>query len=187
MVALIEFAQLARLPKAVLLLALSLTLAGCAVVTGWAAARPTSMPPTPLPSAVPPAGPPSIWALPFQYSFPPRFWSPGRHLYRFVIQCPELGFEGSPGAWRSFLVYEDAPGTRPTIYLRQVGLSTLPLGEPNRYYIHPEQVTVASVALLGLGRQQADQLAASPQCAVTISWDDGAGLQSLSAGEPYLP
>jgi len=84
-------------------------------------------------------------------------------------------------------VYEDAPGSRPTIYLRQAGLSTKPLGDPNRYYIHPEQVTVASVAILGLGRQQAEQLAASAQCAVTISWDDGAGSQDLSAGEPYLP
>jgi hypothetical protein len=186
-VTLIELVQLRRLPRTVLLLGLSLTLAGCAVVSGWAATRPTSVPPTPLPSAVPPEGLPSIWALPFQYSFSPRFWSPGRHVYRFVILCPELGFEGSPGAWRSFLVYEDAPGSRPTIYLRQVGLSTQPLGDPNRYYIHPEQVTVASVAILGLGQQQAEQLAASPQCAVTISWDDGAGSQDLSAGEPYLP
>ncbi|HEX9674625.1 MAG TPA: hypothetical protein VGA07_01470 [Anaerolineales bacterium] len=187
MVTLIELVQLRRLPRAILLLAPSLALAGCAVVSGWAATRPTSMPPTPLPSAIPPAGPPSIWALPFQYSFPPRFWSLGRHLYRFVIQCPELGFEGSPGAWRSFLVYDDAPGSRPTIYLRQVGLSTQPLGDPNRYYIHPEQVTVASVAFLGLGKQQAEQLTASPQCAVTVSWDHGAGSQILLAGEPYLP
>ena len=55
----------------------------------------------------------------------------------------------------------------------------------NRYYIHPEQVTVASVAILGLGRQPAEQLAASLQCAVTVSWDAGAGSQDLSAGEPY--
>src|SRR4030042_3812702 len=139
------------------------------------------MPPTPAPRRAPPSGPPSIWALPFQYNVPPRFWSPGRHVDRFVIQCPELGFEGSAGAWRSFLVYEDAPGSRPTIYLRQVGLSTQPLGDPNRYYIHPEQVTVASVALLGLGRPQADQLAAAPPGGAAISWDDGAGSQDRSA------
>ena len=165
----------------------SLAIAGCALVSGWAAPPHTPVPPTPLPSAVPPEGPPAIWALPFEYAFAPRFWSLGRHDYLFRIHCPELGYVESVGAARHFSVFEDAPGSRPDIYLRQKGLSTKTLGEPNRAYIHPDQTTVASVTFLGLGKQQAESLVTSPRCAVTISWDDGAGSQSLSAGEPYLP
>ena len=128
-----------------------------------------------------------MWAVPFQHSFPPRFWGPGRHNYSFEINCPAMRYSGLPGAMRSFAVFEDAPGTRPTIYLRQVGLSTKPIGDANRYYIHPEQITVASVVFLGLARPQAESLATSPDCLVKISWDDGAGSQTLPAGEPYLP
>jgi hypothetical protein len=167
---------------------MSPALAACAVVAGMAAPRPTSPPPTPLPTAIPPQSSPEYWVLPYMYSFPPEFWSPGRHNYSFRILCPELGYSGIQGAWRSFAVFEDAPGqARPTTYLRPVGLSTRPLGDPNRYYIDPVQPTVALVSFIGLGRQQAESLAASPDCTASIQWDDGIGSRDLAAGTPYLP
>jgi hypothetical protein len=126
--------------------------------------------------------------LPYEHHFPPEFWSPGRHNFAFRVFCPALGFSGSQSAWRSFAVFEDAPGQqRPTIYLRQVGLSTRPLGDANRYYIAPEQPTVALVSFLGLGREQARTIAAASDCGATMLWDEGMGEIALTAGEPYLP
>ncbi len=71
------------------------------------------------------------------------------------------------------------------VYLRLGGLSTNTLGPPNVQTIHPDQLTIALVTIVGTTEEQAALAAESLDCEVIIVWDGGA--EELSPMEPYRP
>jgi len=141
-----------------------------------------------LPTAVPPDGPPGQvgdWAIPFSYEFPAGTWHVGFHRYALRVDCPILAQESLAGEWRDFVVTKESAPINTPIFLRLGGLSTGTLGPPGIQTIHPDQLTIALVTILGVTEEQALAAAASQDCEVVVVWDGGA--EELSPAEPYRP
>lgn len=175
---------LALLPAAACVLAAACASAEEAEPTS--AGVPTALPAASLPTAVPPAGGTSVWAVSFVHEFPASFWRIGQHQYGFFMDCPELGQLESAGEYRFFQVTGATPAFDDPVYLRLAGLSTGPLAPINLEAIHPEQVTIAVVTILGVSEEQALNAADSSECEVVFGWD-GISAQSLVAGAPFQP
>jgi hypothetical protein len=141
-----------------------------------------------LPTAVPPEGGPGQigeWAIPFMYQMPEDAWGIGFHRYALHVDCPILAQDSLAGEWRDFVVTNDVTLLDVPVYLRLGGLSTGALGPPNVQNIHPDQLTIALVTIIGVTEEQAGIAAESPDCEVVLVWDGGA--EELSAAEPYRP
>lgn len=176
-------------PLALLLAAAGLLAAACASTEETeptSAGVPTALPAALLPTAVPPAGDTGTWAVSFVYEFPASFWPLGQHQYGFFMDCPELGQLESAGEYRFFQVTNAAPAFEDPVYFRLAGLSTGPLAPINLEVIHPDQITIAVVTILGISEEQALNAADSAACEVVFGWD-GMSAASLIAGEPFQP
>lgn len=154
-----------------------LFLAGCG--------EPVEMPPTPLPTAVPPpefsAG---DWAISFSHEFPEEAWAVGVHRYQFFARCPVITLEDVITEWVFFEVVEDERLFDDPIYLRINGLSSGVLAPVTISKVHPQQKTVAVITFLGVSEQVAEL--AAENCEVLVRWDDK-GPQLLTMGEAFLP
>jgi hypothetical protein len=148
----------------------------------------TPVPPTPLPTAVPPAGDAEDggWALSFQHEFPAGTFGPGQHRYRYLIHCPVMSSEDTASEWYYFEISEEVIRQPDPLYLRMHGLSTDPFAplQITNTMIHPERQIVAVVHVVGLSRPAAEL--ASTGCEILIFWDN-VGRQSLAAGEIFRP
>ncbi len=143
---------------------------------------------TTLPTAVPPEGGPGQigeWAIPFSYQMPEGTWGIGFHRYALHVDCPILAQDSLAGQWRDFVVTDDIAPLNTPVYLRLGGLSTATLGPPNVQAIHPDQLTIALVTIIGVTEEQAAIAAESPDCEVVVVW--GRGAEELSAMKPYRP
>jgi len=141
-----------------------------------------------LPTAVPPEGEPGEigeWAIPFIYQMPEGTWGIGFHRYALHVDCPILAQDSLSGEWRDFVVTNDATLLNVPVFLRLGGLSTGTLALPNVRNIHPDQVTIALVTIIGVTEEQAGIAAESSDCEVIVVWDGGA--EELSPAEPYRP
>jgi len=141
-----------------------------------------------LPTAVPPEGGPGQigeWAIPFQYQMPEGTWGVGFHRYALHVDCPVLAQDSLAGEWRDFVVTNDATLLNVPVYLRLGGLSTGTLALPNVRTIHPDQVTIALVTIIGVTEEQTAIAAESSDCEVIVVWEGGA--EELSPTEPYRP
>lgn len=125
------------------------------------------------------------WAIPFAYQMPDGTWGVGFHRYALHIDCPILAQDNLAGQWRDFVATKDVAPLNTPVYLRLGGLSTNTLGPPNVQTIHPDQLTIALVTIIGATEEQAALAAESLDCEVVIVWDGGA--EELSPMEPYRP
>ena len=142
-----------------------------------------------LPTAVLPEGGPGQtgeWAIPFTYQMPEGTWGVGFHRYGLRVECPILAGASLAGEWQDFVVTNDVTPLNVPVYLRLGGLSISTLGPPNVLTIHPDQVTIALVTIVGVTEEQAAVAAESEDCEVIIGWD-GANAEELLPGEPYRP
>ncbi len=139
-----------------------------------------------LPTAVPPETQPGSWAIPFSYQFPEGTWEVGFHRYGLRVDCPTLGQASLAGEWREFLVRNEANVLDAPVYLRLGGLSTATLGPPNLQTIHPDQLTIALVTVIGVTEEQAAAAANSEDCEVVVGWD-GTRVQELLPAQPFRP
>lgn len=174
---------------AILLLAATASLVtGCAVEEAQeqAAAVPTGLPAASLPTAVPPEGQTSLWAISFTFEFPADFWALGQHQYGFFMECPELGQLQSSSEFRFFQVTNAAPTFAQPVYLRLGGLSTGPLEPINVEAINPSQATIAMLTILGITEEQALSAADPTACQIVFGWD-GMRAENLLAGAPFQP
>ncbi|MFV2043362.1 MAG: hypothetical protein ACC700_09055 [Anaerolineales bacterium] len=110
----------------------------------------------------------------------------GFHRYALRVDCPILAQEGLAGEWRGFVVSNDSSLLNTPVYLRLGGLSTGTLGLPNVQTIHPDQLTIAVVTILGVTEEQASVAAESDDCVVFVAWD-GSRAEQLAPAEPYKP
>ncbi len=172
--------------RLVLLVAAVGWLTACAPTEETAAALPTALPEASLPTAIPPEGETSVWAVSFVYEFPASFWQLGQHQYGFYMDCPELGQVESGGDWRFFQVTNAVPSFEAPIFLRLGGLSTGVLAPINVDAIHPDQVTVAVITILGVTEEQALNAADSAECEIIVGWD-GVQAQTMAASPPFQP
>lgn len=147
---------------------------------------PTAKPASGLPTAVPPETQPGAWAVPFSYQFPEGTWGVGFHRYALRVNCPTLAQVGLAGEWRDFVVTNEATPLKTPVYLRLGGLSTATLGPPNLQTIHPDQLTIARVTILGATEEQAAAAAKAEDCEVIVGWD-GIRAEQLLPGEPFRP
>lgn len=141
-----------------------------------------------LPTAVPPEGEPGQigeWAIPFSYQMPEGTFGIGFHRYALHVDCPILAQDSLAGQWRDFVVTNDVTLFNAPIYLRLGGLSAGTLGPTNVQTIHPDQLTIALVTIIGVTEEQAVIAAESSDCEVVVVW--GGGAEELSAMEPYRP
>jgi hypothetical protein len=159
---------------------------GGAAETPTLVAVPTALPVASLPTAIPPEGETSLWAIDFRLEFPASFWTLGQHQYGFFMDCAELGQVQSAGDYHLFQVTNAVAAFEDPIYLRLAGLSTGPLDPINLDAIHPDQATVAVVTILGITEEQARQAASSDDCEIVFGWD-GIKAENLTAGEPFQP
>ena len=139
-----------------------------------------------LPTAVPPDTQPGSWAIPFTYQFPEGTWGVGFHRYALRVDCPILAQESLAGEWRDFVVTNETSPLNTPVYLRLGGLSTATLGPPNVQTIHPNQLTIAVVTIIGVTEEQASVAGESEDCEVIIGWD-GSRAEELSPAQPYRP
>ncbi len=143
------------------------------------------IPPTPLPTAVPPpefsAG---DWAISFSHEFPEDAWAVGVHRYQFFARCPVITLEDVITDWVFFDIVEDEQLFDDPIYLRINGLSSGVLAPVTISTVHPQQKTVAVITFLGVSEQVAEL--AAENCEVLVRWDDK-GPHILSMGEAFLP
>jgi hypothetical protein len=109
----------------------------------------------------------------------------GFHRYALHVDCPILAQDSLAGQWRDFVVTNDVTLFNAPIYLRLGGLSTGTLGPTNVQTIHPDQLTIALVTIIGVTEEQAVIAAESSDCEVVVVW--GGGAEELSAMEPYRP
>jgi hypothetical protein len=116
---------------------------------------------------------------------PDDAWRIGFHRYALHVDCPILAQDSLAGEWRDFVVTNDVTPLNVPVYMRLGGLSTGALGPPNVQTIHPDQVTIALVTIVGVTEEQAAIAAESPDCEVVVVWDGGA--EELSTAEPYRP
>ena len=141
-----------------------------------------------LPTAVPPDGEPGQigeWAIPFSYQMPEGTFGIGFQRYALHVDCPILAQDSLAGQWRDFVVTNDVTPLNTPVYLRLGGLSTGTLGPPNVQTIHPDQLTIALVTIIGVTEEQATIAAESPDCEVVVVW--GGGAEELSPMKPYRP
>lgn len=173
-----------------LLLAAAGWLAGCAAseeaTEAGPASVPSALPQASLPTAIPPEGETSVWAVSFFYEFPEEFWPIGQHQYGFFLDCPELGQVESSGDWRFFQVTNATPSFEAPIFLRLGGLSTGVLDPINVDAINPSQATVAVITILGISEQQAVDAAGSRECEMVVGWDRRQA-EPLVASQPFQP
>ena len=116
----------------------------------------------------------SNWARPFEYRFPPGFWTIGTHEYTLDIICSTLTDDNDNilrGSWNvTFQVSEDAELYTTPLYLRLSGIRTgIIEGEPVEI-IHPVQETVGVLTLAEGTREEAELSATD--CNATIKWDN---------------
>jgi hypothetical protein len=151
-----------------------------------ASCRRSSDAPTPLPTAVPPAGELGSWAIGFKHEFPPEFWGEGLHRYAFLIDCPVASDENISSDWQYFRVSEEAQFRSTPVYLRLQGVTTASFSPTYiaDAVIHPVQQTIAVVYLVGLSKAAAEQ--AVSECEAVIFRDDK-GAQILTATDPFQP
>ncbi|MEE9216491.1 MAG: hypothetical protein V3U32_03560 [Anaerolineales bacterium] len=151
---------------------------------------PTAKTVSTLPTAVPPeeGGPGQIgeWAIPFSYQIPEGTWGVGFHRYALHVDCPILAQAGLAGEWQDFVVTNDVTPINTPVYLRLGGLSISTLGPPDILTIHPDQLTIALVTIIGVTEEQAAVAAESDDCEIVIGWD-GANAEELLPAEPYRP
>jgi hypothetical protein len=150
---------------------------------------PTAETASSLPTAVPPEGGPGQtgeWAIPFTYQMPEDTWGIGFHRYALHVDCPVLAQDSLAGEWQDFVVTNDVTLLNVPVYLRLGGLSISTLGAPNVLTIHPDQVTIALVTIVGVTKEQAAVAAESEDCEVIIGWD-GSNVEELLPADPYRP
>jgi len=147
--------------------------------------EPVELPPTPLPTAVPPpefsAG---DWAISFIHEFPENAWAEGAHRYQFFARCPVITLEDVSTEWVFFKVTEEEKIYEDPIFLRINGLSQGVLAPVTMDTVHPEQPTVAVITFLGVSDHIAEL--AAENCEVFVRWDDKPP-QQLTIGGVFLP
>ena len=126
--------------------------------------------PIPPPTPAPPLPQDGNWILSFEYRFPASFWTPGLHTYTLALSCPHLSEPFDPKQWtQTFEVSENNQLLPNSTYLRITGLRTGPLTPYKVKSIHPDQATVAFIALTELTR--ADAELGIHDCTGVVNWD----------------
>jgi hypothetical protein len=147
--------------------------------------QPRELPPTPLPTAVPPpqfsAG---EWAISFSYEFPENAWADGVHRYQFFARCPVITLDDFNTEWVFVEVTDQEAMFEDPIYLRINGLSEGILAPVTMNTVNPEQQMVAVITFLGVSEHIAEL--AAENCEVFARWDDKPP-QLLSMGKVFLP
>ncbi|HUG32131.1 MAG TPA: hypothetical protein VMM14_04495 [Acidimicrobiia bacterium] len=135
--------------------------------------RGVDLPPASLPDEIDP----DQWAVGFSHRFGPEFWGEGPHVYRLVLDCPDVVDEPVETDISFFAVRSDAPTFDDDVYLRAAGLSTSRLGPIDVNFVNVAQETAALLTVIGLTQEQVDLAA---DCEGEVEFDDG-------QAEPMLP
>lgn len=155
---------------------------GLILLTACAAPEPlrgVDLPPASLPDEIDP----DQWAVGFSHDFGPGFWSEGPHVYRLVLDCPEVVDEPVQTDISFFSVRSDAPAFDDEVYLRAAGLSTSPLGPIDVNLVNDGQETTALLTVIGLTQDQVDLAA---DCEGEVEFDDGQA-EPMLPGDPFRP